>query len=320
MSGWARTVALGLSLVGMGAWASPRPVLSEQVPRQGDTPPALVVDDGASLAGASGPFLGVIIPQDSADLSPRFESQLQAVDVEVGDTVQKGQVLARLDTRSLQQTLSAARATLQAAQAEVQAASLALAEARDKRKRYNTPRSLALGVYSQEELDGLRYRESTALARLESAQAQSRERRAQVAELEQNLQEATLTAPFEGVIAARLIGSGSRVAAGQPVLRLLGRGGWKVRFALPEGAARQLHEGSPVQLWVVQRGDSLTGTVESIAPEVDTAARLVFAIAAFDLPPSGDISTGQVVHVRAEPQPPLGHVKAQAAPPLGAAP
>ncbi|ADO71066.1 efflux RND transporter periplasmic adaptor subunit [Stigmatella aurantiaca] len=320
MSGWARTVALGLSLVGIGGWANPVPVRSGSVPRLGDTPPALVVDDGVSRAGATGPFLGVIIPQDSADLSPRFESQLQEMDVEVGDTVQKGQVLARLDTRSLQQNLSAARATLQAAQAEVQAASLALSEARVKRKRYNTPRSLALGVYSQEELDGLRYRESTALARLESAQAQARERKAQVAELEQNLQEATLTAPFEGVIAARLIGPGSRVAAGQPVLRLLGRRGWKVRFALPEGAARQLYEGAPVQLWVVQQGASLTGTVESIAPEVDTAARLVFAIATFNQPPADNVSTGQVVHVRAEAPLPLGKDKAQAASARGAAP
>jgi RND family efflux transporter MFP subunit len=279
-----------------------------------------VVDDGASRAGATGPYLGVVIPQDSAELSPRFESQLTHVEVEVGDTVKQGQVLAKLDTRPLQQELAGARASLQGAYAEAQAAALALSEAREKKQRYNTPRSLELGVYSQEELATVRYQESTSLARLEAARAQTRERQAQVAELEQNLQEATLVAPFDGVISARLVGPGSRIAAGQPVLRLLGKEGWKVRFALPEDAARQLHEGSPVELTVVQRSLTLTGTVESLAPEVDAAARLVFAIAAFDQSPPEEVSTGQVVHVHAAPRVRLGEGKAQGATPTGAIP
>jgi RND family efflux transporter MFP subunit len=282
--------------------------------------PALVVDEGVSREGATGPFLGVVIPQDSAELSPRFESQLTQVEVEVGDTVQRGQVLARLDTRPLQQELAGARASLQGAHAEAQAAVVALSEAREKKQRYNTPRSIELGVYSEEELATVRYQESTALARLESARAQTRARQAQVAELEQNLEEATLVAPFDGVISARLVGPGSRIAAGQPVLRLLGKGGWKVRFALPEDAARQLHEGSTVELTVVQRGLTLTGTVESLAPEVDAAARLVFAIAAFDQAPPEEVSTSQVVHVRTAPQVRVGEGKAQGATPTGALP
>ncbi len=320
MRWWARRVALGLGVAVVGGAASPGLVLAEQPSRLGAPSPALVVDDGASRAGATGPFLGVVIPQDAAELSPRFESQLTQVDVEVGDAVRKGQVLARLDTRPLQQELAGARASLQGAHAEAQAAALALSEAQEKKQRYNTPRSIELGVYSEEELATVRYQERTALARLESARAQTRERQAQVAELEQNLQEATLVAPFDGVISARLVGPGSRIAAGQPVLRLLGKGGWKVRFALPDDAARLLHGGSAVELTVVQRGLTLTGTVESLAPEVDAAARLVFAIAAFDQPPPEEVSTGQVVHVRAAPQVQVGQGKADGVTPTGALP
>ena len=266
-------------------------------------PPALVVDGGATRPVNEEPFLGVVIPQDSVDVSSRFESRLVELDVEVGEAVRKGQVLARLDTRSLQQQLAAARANLQGSRAEEHAASLALSEAREKKRRYFTPRALELGVYSQEELAKVRYEERTAAARLQSARAQSLERQAQVNELRENLEDATLVAPFEGVVAARLMSPGSRLAPGEPVIRLLGTGGWKVRFAVPEEAARELQPGAPLTLHVLQQDLTLSGNVETIAPEVDSAARLVFTTATFDQPPPPEVSSGMVVHVRPGPPP-----------------
>jgi RND family efflux transporter MFP subunit len=254
------------------------------------------------LASTSAPFLGVVIPQDSVDLASKFESRLEHLEVNVGDTVRTGDVLARLDVRPLAQELAAARAALQGSRAEEQAASLALAEAQEKKTRYFTPRSIELGVYSKEELATLRYQESTALARLEAARARTREQAARVKDLEQNLTEATLVAPFDGVVATRPVSPGARIAAGQSVLRLLGTGGWKVRFAVPEEQARHLKPGAPLRLSVLQRNLDLVGHVETIAPEVDAAARMVFAVAAFDEPPPDTVSTGLVVHVQTGPK------------------
>jgi RND family efflux transporter MFP subunit len=283
-------------------------------------PPALVAVGEASRPVNEEPFLGVVIPNNSVDVSSRFESRLVELDVEVGDFVKKGQVLARLDTRSLQQQLAAARATLQGSRAEEQAASLALAEAREKKGRYFTPRSLELGVYSQEELAKVRYEESTASARLQAARAQSLERQAQVTELKENLDDATLVAPFDGVVASRLISPGSRIAPGQPVLRLLGTGGWKVRFAIPEEEARELQPGSPVEVHTLQRDLTLAGLVESLAPEVDAAARLIFATATFNQPPPPEVSSGMVVHVRSGPPVRLGRQDKNGSAPTGATP
>jgi RND family efflux transporter MFP subunit len=255
-----------------------------------------------ALASTSAPFLGVVIPQDSVDLASKFESRLERLEVNVGDTVHTGDVLARLDMRPLTQELAAARAALQGSRAEEQAAAFALAEAQEKKGRHFTPRSIELGVYSKEELATLRYQESTALARLEAARARTREQSAHVKNLEQNLSEATLVAPFDGIVATRPVSPGARIAAGQPLLRLLGTGGWKVRFAVPEEQARQLEPGAPVRLTVEQRNLDLPGHVETIAPEVDAAARMIFAVAAFDEPPPDTVSTGMVVQVLAGPE------------------
>ncbi len=259
--------------------------------------PGLVASAEAP-ADPAPPFLGVVVPHDSVELSSRFDARLERLEVEVGDEVRQGQVLAHLDTRTLQQELAAAQASLQGSRAEELAAASALSEARERKGRYFTPRSLELEVYSQEELATVRYQERTALARLEAARALTRERQARVTELRQNLTEATLVAPFDGIVAARPVSPGARVSAGQPVLRLLGTGGWRVRFAVPEADAARLEAGQPVDISARQGGTALTGRVESVAPEVDAAARMVFAIATFDGPAPTGLATGMVVDVR----------------------
>ncbi|WP_224371349.1 efflux RND transporter periplasmic adaptor subunit [Hyalangium versicolor] len=297
--GWRRWLALmvfcvsGLAVSAPAASAGAR---SEETPS-----PVPASDGGAPRTGSPAPFLGVVIPHDSVDLSSKFEGRMEQVLVDVGDRVRKGEVLARLDVRPLEQDLAVAKATLQASRAEEQAAGLALAEAREKKGRYFTPRSLELGVYSQEELATIRYQESTALARLEAARARSQEQQAHVVELEQNVGEAELLAPFDGVVATRPVSPGTRVSAGQPILRVLSTGGRKVRFAVPEDQARQLEPGSPLRLFIDQPAQTLAGHVESIAPEVDAAARLVFAVATFDSPPPDTVATGMVAHVRPGP-------------------
>ncbi|MBN1204471.1 MAG: efflux RND transporter periplasmic adaptor subunit [Myxococcaceae bacterium] len=299
--GWTWVLALALICGGGVATASPAATARAQ---GGESPPPVPASDGgAPRLGQSAPFLGVVIPHDSVDLSSKFEGRLERLEVDVGDTVRKGDVLARLDVRPLEQELAAARATVQGSRAEEQAASLALAEAREKKGRYFTPRSLELGVYSKEELATIRYQESTALARLQAARARTREQQARVVDLEQNVSEAALVAPFDGVVATRPVSPGARVAAGQPILRLLSTGGRKIRFAVPEEEARRLEPGSPLRLLIDPQGLTLAGVVESITPEVDAAARMVFAVAAFGEPPPDTVATGMVAHVQSIPAP-----------------
>ncbi|MGZ3460178.1 MAG: efflux RND transporter periplasmic adaptor subunit [Archangium sp.] len=304
MRRWVWLTAVGWGLICLGSVGAAAPALATPDSSGNGPPPAQGVDGGAaSRSGAEEPLLGVIIPQDSVNVSTRFDSRLDTLEVEVGEPVHEGQVLARLDTRSLRQELSAAEATLQGSRAEERAAALALSEARAKKARYFTPRSLQLGVYSQEELDKVRYEESTATARLQAARATTLQRQAQAAELRQNVADATLVAPFDGVVAAKLTSPGARLAAGQPVLKVLGTGGWKVRFAVPEDTARKLHLGERLRVDALQSHLALEATVESIAPEVDAAARLVFATATFTQPPPPEVSTGMVVQVRPGPAP-----------------
>lgn len=65
---------------------------------------------------------GTIEPQQQQNVNFRQAGQLVEVDVKVGDRVKKGQVLAKIDSTTLQNALSLAQANLAVAQANLQAA------------------------------------------------------------------------------------------------------------------------------------------------------------------------------------------------------
>lgn len=249
-------------------------------PQSGGAPaPAAVGAAARTPPAARGDFLGVIVPGTSVDIAPRFEGRLESVLVQPGSAVAAGAVLARMDTLPLRKELAIAQATLQAARAQEQVAAVALQEAQERVRRNSSPGLVSLQALPQEEIAAARFQEQTAAARLSAAQAQVQEQVARVEQMQQRLGDATLTAPFAGVVAARYLDEGALSSTSRPILRLLGGGELKVRFAIPEDEAHQVSPGSPVQIRLPQQSTLLTGTVESIAPEVDAASRMVFALA-----------------------------------------
>ena len=124
------------------------------------------------------------------------------------------------------------------------------------------------------------------------------EQLARVEQMQQRLADATLTAPFAGMVAARYLDPGSLTSPSRPILRLLGAGEQKVRFAIPENEVHKVSLGLPVQVRLLPRDTVLTGTVESIAPEVDAASRMIFALARLDAAPEpAAVPSGLVVRV-----------------------
>ncbi len=87
---------------------------------QGPAPRLATVIRGTVKVAVGG--TGSIVPVSQVNVNFRLSGQLSEVDVKVGDHVQAGQVLARVDSRSQQAALEQARATLQSAQASLQAA------------------------------------------------------------------------------------------------------------------------------------------------------------------------------------------------------
>lgn len=257
-----------VAVVAAGALAgmltrAPRPAQAVAAP----PPPSVAIPSRVS-APAPRDYLGVVLSGESVELAPKTEGRLQSVLVKSGQHVARGAVVAELDVSSLKHALSVAQAALA-----------------DAQQRLSRRTRLAAGVLSQEEL---------ANARINVV-----EKRGRVTELKASLADAKLRAPFDGVVAARYLDAGAMAGPTHPIVRLLGGGDARVRFAVPEGESARVSTGERARVQVKALDVPLSARVESVAPEVDAATRMVFAVARLDVPPgvAQSLTAGMVARV-----------------------
>jgi len=234
----------------------------------------------AAPAPASAPddaMIAVVVPRRHVALAPRVEGKLRDVPVELGARVTAGQVVARLDDLALRAQLVAAQESLRAAAADHRRAASDLRQARRHARRRDA--LVREGVVAAEEADDAHFAETKAAQARDAADAQIARGEAQVAQLERDVAAAQLTAPFDGRVATIHVTPGAQVGAGQPVVTVISDE-VLVRFAAPADRVSALAVGAAVRF---RAGDvERTGRIVTIAPELDPAARMLFAEAELD--------------------------------------
>jgi RND family efflux transporter MFP subunit len=251
--------------------------------------------------GSHKDWLGVVIAEESLDVAPRVDGRVESVKVQVGSVVRKGEVLVTLDARTLREDLAMAEAGLLSNKAELELAALSVEQARERLKRRESPEQLKLGAVSEEELSAARYEQSTAGAKLAVAQAKVQEQEVRVGQLRQQVAEASLRAPFDGVVAGRFVHPGALARSGQALIQLLRQGQPQVRFAIPAEELRSVSVGLPVEVAVAEQGLTLAGKVTQLAPQVDVSTLMVFALANVEMKEGLAVPAGTAVRVRAVP-------------------
>ncbi len=202
----------------------------------------------------------------SGDVRPRIESRLGfrvpgkiiARLVDVGATVRKGQVLARLDPTDLALAQQSAQAQLQAAKTDRDLAAADL-------KRFSE--LFAKGFISAAEQQRHQANYDAAQARYDQAAAGYRNQSNQAAY-------ATLEADADGVVTGVDAEVGQVVSAGQPVVRVAQTAEKEVVVGIPEDQVDTLRKSPDVriELWA-DPSRSLPGKVREIAPAADPVTR-----------------------------------------------
>ena len=195
--------------------------------------------------------------------------RLAEVLVNVGDVVQRGQLLARFATDSIQTDVAQARAGV--AEATAQAAE-ASANADRVRTLQNT------GTFSGQQMKQILTAEQTAKARVESAVAS-------LAAQTLRLQNTQVLSPDSGVISARNATVGAVPGNGMELFRLIRQGRLEWRAEVTSSELTRLRPGTPV-LVSAASGAQRTGRVRMVGPTVDPQTRV--GLVYVDLPsPSG---------------------------------
>ena len=190
---------------------------------------------------------------------------LKEVIVKEGRVVNKGDVLAQLDTARLVARKQELESSLKSAQANARIASLSANRFKDL---------VAKKVESQQRLD-------EALANLDAADALVNEVDARLASLEVEIQKSTLFAPFSGQIVTQILDEGTVVNAGQGVFVILQSNELEARFGLPEQTAYKLQPQQPVVLKAQDM--TLPAIVKSIAKQRNLSTRTIDAVMTIDI-------------------------------------
>ena len=212
-------LAGGLTVALMAGWSS-KPAVKD--PRL--QPPRVEIFTAKTNGSNGRTFTGVVEARVQSDLGFRVAGKILERSVDVGQRVQKGQVLMQLDPVDLKLSFAAQQAMVEAARAKyIQA-------------KADEARSAALvksGAVSHQDYDQARAALDSSKAQLEAAGAQAR--------VSNNSSEyAVLLADADGVIVRTLSEPGQVVAAGQTVIQLAHDGPREALVNLPEGVRPDL--------------------------------------------------------------------------------
>ncbi len=197
----------------------------------------------------------------------------RARNVQDGDQVGKGVVLARLDPSDYQRERSMAVERLASAEAQ-----LAKDEADLELARNNLRRGEELGpsgAIGKEELDQRRQAVKRGDAGLAGDRRDAESARIKLQQAEANLEYCTLTAPFDrAMVAARMIENFERVDAGQRAFLLLDLSSVVVSFSVPDGMIGRLAIGQPVEVTCdALSGRRFAGLIHKIGSTADAQTR-----------------------------------------------
>lgn len=236
---------------------------------------AVVVDTEAARSGpfeVTGHYAGEFVAEPRSELAAAVQGRLLTVAFDVGDAVDKGDVLATVDPRTYRQRVRELEAAVARARAEVEKTKVTHRNLKAELAR--TEPLLKRQIVSAREVDALRAEVDAAKETVSVAEASVTEARARLANAREDLRETKLTAPFAGRIAARHVDPGTQVGPGNPVYRLVGAERTFLRIDVPETDAARIRKGNAVTIRGASLGGrALEGAVERIAPSVDPTTR-----------------------------------------------
>lgn len=266
-----------LLLLGLVA-CKPAPVAEEDPPRPVRT--QLLQPQAIELVGA---FPGQVKPKVESPLGFRVGGKLIERTVQRGDTVEAGQLLARLDAEDLQ-------LAEQAAQAQLAAAEVEYARTRGDFQRFSRLRDS--GFISSAEFEARK-------AAYDAAQAAVQQARANLSGRSNQTQYAELRADAPGVVTGIDAEIGQVVAAGQPVVRVAETAVKEVAFQVPEGLVDTITRIGTAQVDLWSGPQALPAKLVEVAASADPVTRAFPArVTLLEAPPA--VHLGMSARVRFE--------------------
>jgi RND family efflux transporter MFP subunit len=205
-------------------------------------------------------FAGSLSPVVQTTVKAKVSGDVTRVMVREGQAVAQGQLLAQIDTTDLQARLDAQAATLAEARAKLDIA---------KKNRENNQQLLRQKFISQNAYD-------TTVSVYDAADANMRSMEAQLRLAQKAIADANIAAPFNGIVAKKIVNPGEKVGVDSPLFALVDLGTMEIEAPAPASEIPAVRVGQAVTFRVDGFAErAFEGRVERINPVAEPGSRSI---------------------------------------------
>jgi RND family efflux transporter MFP subunit len=271
-------IVVGLCVVVMAA-VSPLFVRATRTNNMPPVVPVAVAKVTRTDLARSVDFDAEFRPYQEIDLHAKVAGFVKEMDVDIGDRVEVGQLLATLEVPELQDDIAHAQAVEKRSEADVQRAKADYEETHLAYTRLVGVEKERPNLVAQQDIDNARTKDQAADAALAEAKEAVNVAKADEGKLTDMLSYTRITAPFAGVITKREANPGALIPGGtsnsqtMPLLRLSENDRLRLTFPVSVSYVSHIQVGQPVQVHIQSIDKTFSGTVSRFSRKVDTATR-----------------------------------------------
>jgi RND family efflux transporter MFP subunit len=208
----------------------------------------------------SGPLIsGELRAAREATVRAEVGGSMLQVTVDEGESVRRGAVLGRIEAATLENARRSAETAVKSAQAQLEVA---------EREAARTEQLVAAGALARRDLE-------VARSDVTAAEAQLADARSRLVTANKQVGDTVLRAPFDGVVADRMVNTGDVVTNGAELFKIIDPSSMRLEAAVPSEELAQLRVGAAVEFSVRGYGQPFTGRIDRISPQADAATRQV---------------------------------------------
>jgi membrane fusion protein, multidrug efflux system len=298
----AMVVAALLAAVGCRQEPSaPEPVLASSGPSPVTAPPppspaaAATSGDGRSFT-----TVGPLVVDQQADVVTERDGRVVAMNVDIGDHVRSGQVLALLDDRALQAERAAKSARIDSLRAQVQTW-----EAEQDSNEADLRRADAMRaekILDDEDWEHVQYKLAETRMQVARYKAEVAAAEADLRAADVELSQSRITAPFDGVVGRRSAHPAQEVKKGDVLFWITAQTPTRVIFTVPEAVMAGFRPGAKLDLATADFPRlKQAAVVFRVSPVVDPASGSVEVVGKL-VRPSALLKPGMSMQVKLSPQ------------------
>ena len=216
------------------------------------------------------PVLGRLVARQAGVVAVRVAERVVAIDVQVGDRVERGDILARLSDDRLESERRLWAAAVEGAKATVVRNRSFLTKARQAFSRHEQLEGST--AYRQDRAEDAARDVDVARAELARSEAELAAATARLGLVETALADATIRAPYDGVVTVEHLAAGAYARVGDPIVTLMNDSDVEIEADVPVDRLPALPPGTSVEA-EVQNGGDIVVTVRAVVPEENPRTR-----------------------------------------------